>query len=107
MFSLSMAIDLVTPGSWMGSVDLKQAYYSVPIAVLHCRVMRFRWKDTLYEFTCLPNDLAACPRISTIKPIYAALSVKGFVTFSYIDDSFVFADSVIKLVGKITWRTVL
>jgi hypothetical protein len=42
MFSLSMAIDLVTPGSWMGSVDLKQAYYYVPIAVPNRRFLLFR-----------------------------------------------------------------
>jgi hypothetical protein len=82
----------------MGSVDLKQAYYSVLIAVPHRRFLRFRWQDTLYEFTCLPNGLAACPRIFTmlLKPIYAAVSVKGFVSFPYIEDSFVIADSVIK-----------
>jgi hypothetical protein len=42
MFSLSTAIDLVTPGSWMGSVDLKQAYYSSPIAVPHRRFLHIR-----------------------------------------------------------------
>jgi hypothetical protein len=69
-------------------VDLKQAYYSVSIAVSHRIFLRFRWKYTLYEFTRLLNGLAACPRIFTmlLKPIYAALSVKGFVSFPYIDD---------------------
>lgn len=95
MFSLNTAIDLVTPGAWMGSVDLKSAYYSVPICDEHRKYLRFLWKDQLYEFTCLPNGLAACPRIFTkiLKPIYASLSKKGVVSFPYIDDSFVIADT--------------
>ena len=33
MFSRNTAIDLLTPGAWMGMVDLKQAYYSVTLEV--------------------------------------------------------------------------
>ena len=31
MFSLETARDLVTPTSWLASIDLKNAYYTVPI----------------------------------------------------------------------------
>ena len=95
MFSLNTAIDLITPGVWLASVDLKSAYYSVPIATEDRKYLRFNWKDKLYEFTCLPNGLSACPRIFTkiLKPIYAKLSEQGVVSFPYIDDSLVVSNT--------------
>lgn len=95
MFSLNTALDLITPHAWMGSVDLKQAYFSIPIAKEHRKYLRFIWNNCLFEFTCLPNGLSACPRIFTmlLKPIFAKLSDEGFIMFPYIDDSFVIAES--------------
>ena len=95
MFSLNTAIDLITPGAWMASVDLKDAYYTIPVRQADRKYLRFVWRDLLYEFTSLPNGLAACPRIFTrlLKPIFAYLSKLGFVLFPYIDDSFIIADT--------------
>ena len=44
MFSLNTAIDLITPGAWMATVDLKQAYYSVSIAEQDRKYLRFNWE---------------------------------------------------------------
>ena len=95
MFSLSTAVDLVTPGAFMASVDLRHAYYTIPIKIEHRKYLRFTWKGKLYEYTCLPNGLSACPRIFTmlLKPIYAKLIELGYVVFPYIDDSFIIADT--------------
>ena len=46
----------------MAAVDLKDAYYSVPIAVAHQKYLKFEWGGKLYQFTCFPNGLAFCPR---------------------------------------------
>ena len=43
----------------MAVLDLKDAYYSVPINPQHRKYLRFEFKDTVYEFTCLPNGLAS------------------------------------------------
>ena len=95
MFSLATARDLLLPGAFMASIDLRDAYYTIPIAEEHCKFLRFLWRGELFEFICMPNGLAAAPRIFTriLKPVFSKLSEKGFVLFPYIDDSFVVAET--------------
>ena len=104
MFSLNTAKDLVSEGHWMASVDLKDAYYSVPIWPPHRKYLRFKWNDVLYEFTCLPNGLACCPRVFTrlLKPIFSEMSLKGHTMFPYIDDSFIVAPSKMACATAVT-----
>ena len=62
MDTLQSVISLMTPNCFMASVDLKDAYYSVPVAVAHQKYLKFEWAGKLYQFTCFPNGLAFCPR---------------------------------------------
>ena len=57
----------------MASVDLKDAYCSVPVASLSLKLVKFSWKGKLYQYTCLPNGLSSCPRKFTklLKPVYS------------------------------------
>ena len=74
----------------MASVDLKDAYYSVPIHQEHQKYLKFEWQGQLYQFTCLPNGLACAPRLFTklLKPAYSTLRKQGFQSIGYIDDSY-------------------
>jgi hypothetical protein len=65
MDTLETAIRLITPCCFMTSIDLKDAYYSVPIADEHQKYLKFLWRDQLYAFTCLPMGLTSSPRIFT------------------------------------------
>ena len=47
---------------FMASIDLKDAYYSVPITREDRKYLRFLWQGTLFQFTCLPNALSCAPR---------------------------------------------
>ena len=98
MHSIQTALEMMRRDCWMGSIDLKDAYYSVPDWVDHRKYLRFRWGDCLYQFTVLPNGLACAPRVFTkiLRPVFASLREKGAECFPYIDDSFVVADSVEK-----------
>ena len=58
MESLQSAVQLLKKDYWMAVLDLKDAYYSVPINIEHKKFLRFEFKGSLYEFTCLPNGLA-------------------------------------------------
>ena len=75
MDNRNMAAQLMTRNCFMGSIDLKQAYYLVPIADEHKKFLRFTWNGKLLQFTCLPNGLACAPRLLTklLKPVYATL----------------------------------
>ncbi|XP_073237618.1 uncharacterized protein [Porites lutea] len=84
------ALKLMRPKCFMASVDLKDAYYSVPIASEDRKFLKFEWKGAYYQYTCLPNGLACAPRLFTkiLKPIYVHLHSVGHVSMGHIDDSF-------------------
>ena len=71
MDSLQSAVQLMKPHCWMAVLDLKDAYYSVPISTEHRNYLRFEHDGQLYEFVCLPNGLSSAPRIFTklLKPL--------------------------------------
>ena len=90
MDSLKTVTDLMTQGCFMASVDIKDAYYTVSIAAEHQKYLKFRWRDKLYQYTCLPNGLASASRIFTklLKPVLSILRQKGYLSSSYIDDCY-------------------
>ena len=90
MESLKHVISMMRPNCFMASVDLKDAYYSVPIHQEHQKYLKFEWQGQLYQFTCLPNGLACAPRLFTklLKPAYSTLRKQGFQSIGYIDDSY-------------------
>ena len=80
----------------MTSIDLKDAYYSIPVALEHQKYLKFIWRDQLYAFTSLPMGLSCSPRVFTkvMKPVFASLrSQFGHTCLGYIDDSFYLEDS--------------
>lgn len=91
MEHLQTAIDLMTPGCFMASLDLADAYYSIPVVKEDRKFLRLRWEGQLFQYTCLPNGLAQAPRNFTkiLKPIFGHLALLGHVCFGYIDDTFI------------------
>ena len=80
----------------MASIDLKDAYYSVPICKDHQKFLKFEWKGVLYQFVCFPNGLGLCPRKFTKlqKPIFSSPRQQGHISVVYIDDSRLTADNL-------------
>lgn len=89
MDTLVTALELISKGCFMASIDLKDAYYSVPILETHKKFLRFEWQNTLYQFNAMPNGLALAPRTFTklLKPVFASLRAKGHVSTAFLDDS--------------------
>ena len=79
----------------MASLDLRDAYYSVPIHEQYQKFLKFVWRKKLYQFTCLPNGLACAPRVFTklLKPVFSTLRQRGHVSSPYLDDSFLLGDT--------------
>ena len=67
------------PGCFTASVDLKDAYYSDPIAKEYRKYLKFEWQGSFYEYTWLPNGLACAPRLFTkiLKPVYPQYQING------------------------------
>ena len=95
MDTLEVAIKLIEPHCFMASIDLKDAYYSVPIHVDHQKYLKFVWKGILYKFTVLPNGLSSGPRLFTklLKAPFSQLRKLGHVVTGYIDDTLILAQS--------------
>ena len=94
MDSLNTVLQMVKPGCFMASIDLKDAYYSVPIATADQKYLKFQWRGKLYQYVCFPNGLAFCPRKFTklLKPVYSHLRQLGHLSASHIDDSYLQGD---------------
>ena len=104
METLKTALALVKPNAFFGSLDLRQAYYSMPIRKECRKFLRFIWKGVVYEYSCLPNGLSTGPRVFTklLKPMYSALRKLGHTNVAYIDDSFLQSDTYEECVKNIS-----
>lgn len=103
MESLNCAILLIKQNCFMGSIDLTDAYYTVPVAKEHRKYLRFTWRNSLYEYTCLVNGLASAPRYFTklLKPVYSTLRSKGHLNVGYIDDCYLQSSSAVECCNNI------
>ena len=86
MDTLEAAVNMMRPGCFMASMDLKDAYYTVPIHPSHQKYLKFCFDRAFYKYTCLPDGLASAPRIFTklLKPVYATLRSMGHLNSGYI-----------------------
>jgi hypothetical protein len=73
---------------YLMKLDLKDAYYSVPIAEDHKKYLRFQYQGVTYEYQCLPFGLSSAPRAFTklLKPVVATLRSSGIRVVIYLDD---------------------
>lgn len=99
MDTIKDAIALMKKDCYFASIDLKDAYFSIPVHQDSRRLLRFLWEGKDYQFSCLPQGLSSSPRIFTklLKPVYAYLRKKGYTIVGYIDDSILIAESKEKL----------
>ncbi|XP_031344364.1 uncharacterized protein LOC116171583 isoform X1 [Photinus pyralis] len=72
----------------MCTVDLKDAYYLIPIHPCHRKYLRFCFNGKLYEWNCLPFGLSCAPWVFTkiLKPVVSLLREKGLLSVVYLDD---------------------
>uniref|UniRef100_A0A914VC37 Reverse transcriptase domain-containing protein n=1 Tax=Plectus sambesii TaxID=2011161 RepID=A0A914VC37_9BILA len=88
MEGLFMLKDLVRPGDFCAKVDMKDAYYGIPLDLHHRHFVAFEWRKRFFRFNCLPFGLAQSPRVYTkvIRPVAAVLRQLGIRLIVYLDD---------------------
>jgi len=88
MESVHLIEHLIQEGNWMVKLDLKDAYFVIPIHQEHQKWLRFHWQHQPYQFQGLPFGLSSAPRVFTKAtcPIVAWLRQLGMKIVSYIDD---------------------
>ena len=77
-------------------IDLKDAYFSIPLDKSSRKYIRFQWEGNLYEFLCLFFDLGPAPLIFTklLKFPVALLRRINVRIIIFLDDMLVMAQTL-------------
>ena len=77
------------------TIDLKDAYFTIPIHPDHYKYLRFEWDSTLFEFICLPFGLSSAARVFTkvLKPFVRSIRNKGIRLIIHLDDMVIISSS--------------
>lgn len=89
METLNDLLYLLQHNDWMASIDLKNAYYTIPVNRDHQKYFTFVFSSKPYKFTCLPNGYTQGPYIFTkvIKKPFTILRKQGHISVVYLDDA--------------------
>jgi len=100
-----MIKDMVQPGDWLAKLDLKDAYFLVPLHQNHQKYLQFYWQGTLYQFQCLPFGPSCAPRTFTkmMKPVVAFLRERGIRLIIYLDDLLVLCNCPHILMSQVSF----
>ena len=96
METMASVTQALQEGEWTTSIDLKDAYFHVPIHPRSRRYLRFRMDEHTWQFRALPFGLNTAPRVFTrlISVVAAELrKTHGVVLHTYLDDWLIRAQS--------------
>ena len=82
MERIHMLKDLLRQGDFMAKIDLKDTYFAVPIGEKDRKHLRFRWRNTTFQFNCLHFGLSCAPWVFT-KAVVAILREMGIRLIIY------------------------
>ena len=87
MESINNVLNIIRPN--MTSIDLKDAFFSVPIHSTHQKYLKFTFDD-LFQFTCMPNGYGPAMRVFTkiSKAPFGHLRSLDHNSVVYVDDSY-------------------
>jgi hypothetical protein len=93
METLPKVFSALPRGAWMASLDLKDAYFHVPVAAEHRQYLRFAIAGQRYQYRVAPFGLALAPLIFTrvVFSVIAWLRVQGVHVHAYLDDMLIVA----------------
>ena len=92
---LSDAIKLLKPQVWMAKVDLKDAFYSIPVHIDYQKFFKFEWDLKYFKFTGMPNGYCEAMRLFTkiMKVPFSVLRENGHLSVVFVDDSLLQGDT--------------
>ena len=79
----------------VASLDIKDAFYTVPIYEQHKKYLTFLNKGIAYQFEVLPNGYLDAMRMFTkiLKTPFSCLREQGHSSVIYVDDSLLAGDT--------------
>lgn len=95
METLKSVIANVKRSDWLIAIDLKDAYFHVPIRESHRKFLRFACQNRRFQYKVMPFGLSPAPRVFTkiLAPIAEFLHVREIRIFPYIDDILIMAEN--------------
>lgn len=104
MDTLNSVLPLMKRNCFLAKLDLKDAYYSIPIHSEDRKFFRFYFDGILYEFCALPQGYTDSPRLftKTLKVPLARLRSLGYTNSGYLDDIYLQGDSFEDCLDNIT-----
>lgn len=88
-------VKLLSKDCFLATIDLKDAYYLIPMFETHKKYLRFKFENKIFEFQCLPMGLCTAPFVYTklMKPVISYLRERGFTSVLYLDDFLLMGNS--------------
>ena len=95
MDNLFSIMALISPGDFLVSIDLSDAYHSVAIHPSSMPFLSFVLLQIFYQFTCLPQGLSSSPRVFTMlmRVVLTFLRTHSVKIAAWIDDFILAASS--------------
>lgn len=89
------AAKLLSKDCFMGKIDMKDAYLTIPLHPSSKKFFRFYFEGILYEFEVVPFGFNDAPRIFTkiLRPVASYLRSKCLLLVFYLDDIFCLGSS--------------
>ena len=86
--TLNTCLDLMEPGRYMASIDLSNAFHTIPIHQDYTKYLKFRIGHQTYKYLVLPMGFRDSPRLFSkiLKPVLSHLRSKSLLSSVYIDD---------------------
>ena len=63
MESLKSVLDLMEKDCFMASIDLKNAFHTIPMDPAFTKYLKFQINDTTYKYLVLPMGFTSSPRL--------------------------------------------
>ena len=93
MESILLLKDILKPNSFLTIIDLKDAFYSIPIAKKSRKYLQFIYHNKLYQFCVLPFGISTAPLV--FSKILKPLRTRGISLIIYLDDLLIAAGTYI------------
>jgi len=95
MENIHNVFSLIKKNSYLASIDLKDAFFTVGISEDHKKYLHFVHEGISYQFQCMPNGYSDAMRVFTkiLKPVFAYLRDLGYMSGVYVDDTLLVGDT--------------
>lgn len=66
MEGITQVKDIIQQGDWLINIDLKDAYFTIPIYNADQKYLKFPWEGKIYQILCLAFEITVASGVFTI-----------------------------------------